>query len=268
MIPSCVQSGSGELGTVVALHSLGLDAAAFTPLGHCLGQGWRLITFDQLGHGTRALTPPTSFEALVDDAVAVVETQQAGPVHLLGHSMGGAVAALATARADVRIASLTLVATPPMGLPAFVERGEQALRGGMENAIETTLARWFGAGEEDDVAHRYATRSLRRMTPAGYAACWRVFASFGGYRELVAKLPSTLLLAMANDISTPPSALTEIADSFYADSRGADIEMVTLPNSGHMGPLTHPAALAEVLTSYWRRCSCLAEAASAYRNKE
>lgn len=248
----CRVVGTGSFGTVVALHSLGLDGTAFAPLCRCLSDEWRVITFDQRGHGVCADTAPSTFEDFVDDVLAVIRHEASRPVHLLGHSMGGAVAALAAARSSTDVASLSLVATPPMGMPIFAERGDLAMTEGMDAAIESTLVRWFHA-EEAGEEWIYARQALSRMTAEGYAATWRAFAHFKGYSDLVAALPPTLLVAMECDASTPPSALEAIADSFRIAGHGDAVRLITIPDTGHMGVLTQPETFANALEQHWKR---------------
>lgn len=243
--------GAGSRGTVVALHSLGLDREAFDPLCRCLSDGWRVVTFDQCGHGMRADESPAAFEDFVKDALAVLQDKADSPIHLLGHSMGGAVAALAAARSGVDVASLTLIATPPKGMPAFSKRGDLAMTEGMDIAISNTLARWFREEETNEV-RAYARQALMRMTREGYASTWRAFARFKGYSDLVAVLPPTLLVAMGCDVSTPPSALETIADLFHAVGRSDAVHLITVPKAGHMGMLTHPEKLAGALELHWQ----------------
>jgi pimeloyl-ACP methyl ester carboxylesterase len=51
--------------------------------------GWRVISWDQRGHGDSQHSPLYTFEADVRDAAVVMEATTKGPVVLLGHSKGG-----------------------------------------------------------------------------------------------------------------------------------------------------------------------------------
>jgi pimeloyl-ACP methyl ester carboxylesterase len=88
---------SGTEPTVVILHGLAGSAREFEPTAHAL-TGRRVILVDQRGHGHSTRTPPdTSRAAFVGDAVRVIETESAGPVYLVGQSMGAHTAMLVAA---------------------------------------------------------------------------------------------------------------------------------------------------------------------------
>lgn len=54
----------------------------------------RVLTIDQRGHGQSGHGPlgEYTFARLTDDLIAVIEVAAPGPVHILGHSMGGRIA--------------------------------------------------------------------------------------------------------------------------------------------------------------------------------
>jgi pimeloyl-ACP methyl ester carboxylesterase len=53
----------------------------------------RVIALDQRGHGASVRTPGYSFEAMRDDLLEFVDQLGLGTFLLMGHSMGGSVAA-------------------------------------------------------------------------------------------------------------------------------------------------------------------------------
>jgi 3-oxoadipate enol-lactonase len=253
-----VRSGSGAGGTVLALHSLGLDGHAFDALRDVLAPDWVLVSYDQRGHGGSADQPSAEIERYVEDALAALALCGDGPVHLLGHSMGGAVAALLASTlarvAPGRVASLTLVATPAGGGQVFSQRAADVMAGGMSAAIRLTMARWFGEtrAPQDAPAQAYARAALARMPAASFSAAWQALAQFPGYADIAHVLPPTLCIAIDDDLSTPPAVMRAIVDAFAAAGRVDRIRFTTLAAGGHMAPLAPTPELVASLEAHWR----------------
>jgi alpha-beta hydrolase superfamily lysophospholipase len=86
-------------GTVLIVHGLGEHSGRYRAVAARLnGWGWRVVSYDQRGHGASqgrrgALAHP---DDLLNDLARVIDAVRlgfAGPLLLLGHSMGGLVAA-------------------------------------------------------------------------------------------------------------------------------------------------------------------------------
>lgn len=124
--------GSGEAGTIVALHGFPQTADMWDGVRPLLeGAGLRVVAPDQRGYSPGARPPgirPYAQRELGLDAVALVEALDVGPVHLLGHDWGGAVAWSTAARRPDLLRSLTVLSTPhPAAFRAALAHG-QALR--------------------------------------------------------------------------------------------------------------------------------------------
>lgn len=101
---------------IVLLHGFGGDRSTWLNIQNALAPSRRSIAFDLPGHG-EALGWPTVGNAGVG-AKAVIQSLDALDLqntHLVGHSMGGAIAALIALRAPERISSLTLLAPGGFG---------------------------------------------------------------------------------------------------------------------------------------------------------
>lgn len=92
-------------GTVLLVHGLGEHIGRYEALAHDLNrQGWHVMGYDQRGHGASGgarghVAAPHSLLADLGLLVDHVRTQLPGPLVLLGHSMGGVVAARYAAEA-------------------------------------------------------------------------------------------------------------------------------------------------------------------------
>ena len=110
-------AGAGADGDVVLLiHGYGGDRNSWLFLQEPLAARYRVYALDLPGHGTSAKdVGDGSIGVLADAVVAVLDAVGAGRAHLVGHSLGGAVALAVTARDPQRIASLTLIAPAGFG---------------------------------------------------------------------------------------------------------------------------------------------------------
>lgn len=92
-------------GTVLLVHGLGEHIGRYDTLAHELNrQGWHVMGYDQRGHGASGgarghVAAPHSLLADLGLLVDHVRAQLPGPLVLLGHSLGGVVAARYAAEA-------------------------------------------------------------------------------------------------------------------------------------------------------------------------
>lgn len=101
LLHGCVWPAAGQptRGTVQIVHGLGEHVGRYAPLAARLNAwGWHVAGFDQRGHGRSpgprgGLVHGEDFLRDLAPAVDAVRAALPGPLVLLGHSMGGAVAA-------------------------------------------------------------------------------------------------------------------------------------------------------------------------------
>ncbi|MBD8891993.1 alpha/beta fold hydrolase [Roseibium litorale] len=101
---------------VMLVHGFGGDRQTWVNIQTALAPTRRSIAVDLPGHGQAIGWPRIGNAGVAAKAVfQTVEALELEQVHLVGHSMGGAVAALVAMRAPERIASLTLLAPGGFG---------------------------------------------------------------------------------------------------------------------------------------------------------
>jgi pyruvate dehydrogenase E2 component (dihydrolipoamide acetyltransferase) len=114
-------AGAGTDGEVILLvHGYGGDRNSWLFLQEPLAARYRVYALDLPGHGTSAKDVGDGSIGVLAGAVtgvldAVLISGAADRAHLVGHSMGGAVALAVAASAPGRIASLTLIAPSGFG---------------------------------------------------------------------------------------------------------------------------------------------------------
>jgi pyruvate dehydrogenase E2 component (dihydrolipoamide acetyltransferase) len=111
-----LELGEGDNVPVVLIHGFGGDLNTWMFTQPALAESRRTIALDLPGHGGSGkevgLGDP---ESLAEAIEALVDGLAIGRMHLVGHSMGGALAALTALRRPERIASLTLIAPAGFG---------------------------------------------------------------------------------------------------------------------------------------------------------
>jgi pyruvate dehydrogenase E2 component (dihydrolipoamide acetyltransferase) len=111
-------AGAGADGDVILLvHGYGGDRNSWLFLQEPLAAKYRVYALDLPGHGTSAKDVGDGTLGVLADAVTgVLDALGADRAHLVGHSMGGAVALAVAVRDPGRIASLTLIAPSGFGV--------------------------------------------------------------------------------------------------------------------------------------------------------
>ena len=99
-------AGDADGPTVVLLHGATLDHRAWAPQVDALQDRFRLVVPDLRGHGES--TGSFDFEAAVQDVFALLDELSAGPVVLVGLSLGGNLAQEVVRRAPDRVSALVV----------------------------------------------------------------------------------------------------------------------------------------------------------------
>jgi pyruvate dehydrogenase E2 component (dihydrolipoamide acetyltransferase) len=165
--PLHISRRKGQGLPIVLLHGFTADSQSWAPLEKALGPERPLIRIDLPGHGKSPKRQVRSFKDLSRMIVEAFDeaTRDVEAVHIIGHSLG---AALALALADLRgrrVASLTLIA--PAGLGPEIDAA--ALAGIVRASRVESLAPWLRrlTATPQGISDDYAKAAMRlRMDPA------------------------------------------------------------------------------------------------------
>jgi pyruvate dehydrogenase E2 component (dihydrolipoamide acetyltransferase) len=111
-----LELGSGAGAPIVLIHGFGADLNGWMFTQPALAERHRTIALDLPGHGGSVKDVRAGDAAALADAVeAALAALAIDRMHLVGHSMGGAIAAAVLLRQPRRAASLTLIASAGLG---------------------------------------------------------------------------------------------------------------------------------------------------------
>ncbi|MFH5207958.1 alpha/beta fold hydrolase [Antrihabitans sp. NCIMB 15449] len=256
---------------VVLLHGFPQTAAEWSRVApHLHERGYRTIAPTQRGYSPGA-RPSGRFEyrmsALVGDAAALIAELGAGPVHLVGHDWGSAVAwSTAAAHPDL-VRTLTSVSAPhPMAFIRSMVTSSQALRSFYMALFqipwlpEFAISRVFRAVESSNrPAVRRRALKLSQMDSDQFDRIKRDVVDTGAlpfalnwYRAMLIAGPG----GAAQKISTPTTHVWSTRDSALV-RKGADLtaEYVTGPyrlevlDATHWIPEERPVELAGIIAA-------------------
>ncbi|MBV9142209.1 MAG: alpha/beta fold hydrolase [Pseudonocardiales bacterium] len=128
-----IEVGPPDGEPVVLLHGFPQFSGSWDALVALLTQqGYRTLMMDQRGYsvGARPRGRWTyRMSELVADVVALIDARGGGPVHLVGHDWGAAVAWALTARRPEKVCSLTALSVPhPWGFITAMATSAQGLK--------------------------------------------------------------------------------------------------------------------------------------------
>jgi len=231
----------GEGAPLVFLHGFGADLNGWRPVHRLLPEAQPALAIDLPGHGLSPLGDKASFEALVEAARAALIEEGVGVAHLVGHSLGGAVAAALAHEPGVRALSLMLIA--PAGLGP--ETNAAFFDGFLLADDEAALRPWLDMLAADPAALGSAlartTLRLRRERPLVAEQRRLAEAIFAGGRQTIDI--RGLLAAPQAPVKIVVGLEDRIAPPQHVESLSG---LIALHRFAHIGHMPHLEARREV----------------------
>jgi pimeloyl-ACP methyl ester carboxylesterase len=257
-IPALNVRVAGNGAPVVCLHSSASSSAQWQPLVDAGQRRYRFIAVDLHGHGRSAPHGEGHYGLEAEaDAVAAAMSAADGPVHLVGHSYGGAVAlALAFAHSD-RVASVTVYEPVLFGV---LDRGSDDYR--EIASVGQSIARLARSGQPARAAHRFidywsgagtwqamADEARRRIEARMRAVALHFEALFADPMPLATlrsiRVPVHLL--HGDRSPAPASAVARMLSTLD------NVDTLVCAGLGHMGPVTHAPVVNEYVLARLER---------------
>ncbi|MGB6244617.1 alpha/beta fold hydrolase [Gordonia sp. (in: high G+C Gram-positive bacteria)] len=248
---------------VLFLHGFPQDGTAWTETMHRIAEaGYGAVAPDLRGYSPGQQSLPRQaygVSTLVRDVAEIIQTYEAGPLHVVGHDWGGSLLWSLRRQHPNLIASATVVSSPhPADLNWALTHSRQALQswyiaaialpGLPELVLRSSLSRFL---RSTGLPHDRADYYQQRMQAPGAAT-----AALAWYRQMIA---DTLGSATGGE-QTPPHPdtypptqyLWGVHDAFLGKAaahrtrdRIKDLSFVEVPDGGHWLPETHPELIAD-----------------------
>ena len=248
----------GKGPAVVIGHCSSASHKEWLPLIETLKAGWHVLAPDFIGYGRSDPWPaeePFSIDADVNVLLAVAKTAK-GPLHLVGHSYGAALALEAARTLGARVKSLTLIEPVSFQLLRQEGRPEWAEVEQLGIAVLGPVAK----GDDRAAAAAFMSYWLGR---------WRWWLSPDRFKTAIAATIPKVALEFGIAIDAPttlkdyaeitaPTLLVKGGKTRAPTRAVVDLLGATLPNAkvatlmgaGHMSPFTHPAELDRLILDH------------------
>jgi len=237
-------SGLPKAPAVVFIHGFPFDHTQWREQADLLGETFRVITYDQRGHGRSGAGDRSYlFERFVDDLFGLLDILRLRKAILCGLSMGGYVALRAAERQPHRVQGLILCDTrseadgneaklkraaairtvQAQGIPAFAE-------GFLKNVFAPST--W----KTNPAAVERIRRSILRTSPQGLCSALVALATRTDTTAALAGIHvPTLILVGDQDALTPLAASESMRD------RIAGSQLSVIANAAHLSNVENPA---------------------------
>lgn len=254
------ETGSGR--SVVMLHCSASSGGAWRDVARWMGRGVRAIAPDFYGCGASGRWQRRR-PLRIDDHVKMVETvalRAGGPIDLVGHSFGGAVAlgAAIALQKQGRLQSLTLIEPVSFHLLRGGSSGDRRLYDQavwlygeirtaiLENDADRGMGRfvdyWNGpeswAGLDAETRHRLSSRI--GSVADDFAVAFADATTIDAYGAITAPT-----MVIGGNLSPAPTQ--RLCQLLSVAIPGAEHVTIT---AGHMSPMTHPAVIGTLIASH------------------
>lgn len=245
-----VESGPPDAPALLLGGSLGTTLEMWDPQVEPLARDHRLIRLDHRGHGASPVPPaPYTIADLGGDVLALFDRLGVERASWCGLSLGGMVGMWLAAHAPERIDRLAVLCTsahlPQSSIWHDRARTVREARS-VAPLADAVLSRWLTPSYAD--AHPEEVARMRAMLeaapPEGYAACCEAIAGMDLRADLRRIAAPTLVVAGAEDPSTPPEHGRAIADGVQ------DGRLVVLPDAAHLASVERPGEVARLVAEH------------------
>lgn len=219
--------------TIVLLHGFGGSHRVWTSVQDALSDNATVIAYDLPGHGASLSWPDAgAAKVAVRAVVEDLSSRGLGKVHLVGHSMGGAVATLIASGEPASVASLTLLA--PGGFGPEINGRLIARYAAARSEADVRTALEAMTGFENPVSEEAVRGSFAMRATPGQV---EKLVEMGGLISRNGKqgaIPREWLEKLPMPVSVVWGRLDGVLPFYQTDDLPAQFALHRLANAGHM----------------------------------
>ncbi len=240
--------------TVALIHGAGMDGTVWSQQTRFLSmRGVRALAIDLPGHGQSEGSAITTVAGMADWLVRVLDELKVESVTIAGHSMGTFIALEVATRYPALVTSVALFGTAT-GMPVHPDlldaasndvRRAGALMTGWSHASGSRIGRnptpgmWMTGGVE---------ALIERSRPGVLANDLNACVRYDEAEARAASITCPALVAIGlQDKMTPARSSRAMAAAMV---RSPNVEVLELPNAGHMTPTEEPRVVREALLRF------------------
>jgi pimeloyl-ACP methyl ester carboxylesterase len=234
---------------VVLIHGLGSYIGDWRPQVDALGDAFRVIAVDLRGHGRSSKPPgPYSVSQLAADVAVLIRSLDAGPAHIVGLSLGGAVAFQLAVDAPSLVRSLVIINSGPSFVATWQLRLAVLLRlflvkvAGLQRVGAMIARRLFPRTEQEPLRRAFEEHFVTNDRRA-YEASTRALIGWTVADRLSA-IGCPVLVVSGDRDYTPVSA----KEPYVAALPNA--RLVVIADAGHACTLEQPDQVNRVLRTF------------------
>ncbi|MBE2232094.1 MAG: alpha/beta fold hydrolase [Anaerolinea sp.] len=246
---ACSEAGQGP--PLILLHGLGSSQNDWLMQQVALVPRYRTLVVDLRGHGKSPKPPgPYHMPLLAADVARLLTRRGAHPAHVIGLSLGGAVAQQLALDWPHLVRSLMLVNTAARFMSGGWRQRLMGLRrmigvylGDMDSVAQAVAERLFPRPEQAAWRRETAQRMAANDLKAYRAVLWAI-ARFDLRQRLGEIRCPTLVVAGDEDTTVPMAAKRLLAERIP----GSRLEIID--HSGHATPIDQPEAFNRVMLRF------------------
>ena len=244
------ESGTGS-ETLVLLHGFGGSHATWAGIASQLSNEAKILAYDLPGHGkSRDADVSSSPKKMAAAIQSDLRERGVGRLHLVGHSMGGAVATLVALSAPEDIASLTLLAPGGYGAEIDAPLLRRFAKATKSDDIRACLAAMSGPGHV--VTDKAVADALdMRASPGQMEKLAEIVAAItrGGRQGVI---PAEAVSALSMPVAVVWGVLDSVLPVSQSEQLPSHFELHLAPVAGHMLIDETPGLIVELLRGILR----------------